>query len=133
MSFYFLPHVIVVLVLTALIAVLVINPGWLWHPLGQCSGTSAEQTRCKSYNLWSGSISDISEITLIGGLLIAGWRIRKHSECDVESPKNCHKVGHPVAGTGHKACHEHHPHAAERNTGITAETIRKHHEESAAQ
>ncbi len=104
----------------------------LWHPLGQCAGTHAEVLRCHSYNWWSGLASDFGEVTLISGLAVGFWRTRRHLECHVESPKNCHRIGRPVPGTGMRACRLHHPHAAEKGTGITAEDIKAHHEESGA-
>ena len=61
------------------------------------------------------------------------WKghIRPHFECHVEAPENCHEWGHPVPGTGHRACTEHHPHAQERGA-ITVQDIHRHHEESKA-
>ncbi len=82
------------------------------------------------YQWWSGIGSDLGEVTLITGLAIGFWRTKKHLECHVESPKNCHRIGRPVPGTGHRACRAHHPHAQEKGTGITAEDILRHHEES---
>lgn len=109
-----------------------IGPEWLYHPLGLCVGHHAEVIKCKSYNAWSGSFSDISEITILTGLAIGAYRYKKTHECHVESPKNCRRHGRPVAGTGHRACRKHHPHAAERGSGITVEDILQHHEESKA-
>ncbi len=83
------------------------------------------------YQFWSGIGSDFGQLTLITGLVAVTWRTRKHLECHVESPKNCHHIGHPVAGTGHRACRLHHPHAEEKG-GITAEDIARHHEASGA-
>jgi hypothetical protein len=83
-----------------------IGPEWLYHPLGQCAGDHAEVIRCKSYNLWSGSVSDISEITLIFAVssgVVMMWR--KH---------NCHEhrcwrlSWHPDED-GHPVCKKHHP------------------------
>jgi hypothetical protein len=112
---------------------LTILPSWLWHPLGQCAGAHAEYIRCRSYNFWSGIGSDLGELTLITGLLLALWRTHKHLECHVEAPKNCHRWGHLVPGTGHRACRAHHPHATEGGNGnITADVILKHHEDSGA-
>lgn len=67
-------------------------------------------------------------LLVVGRLL---WpKIWRHFECDVEDPTDCHRRGHPVAGTGHKACGEHHPHRHDRLTRPTkAEDILKHHEE----
>lgn len=84
------------------------------------------------YQFWSGVGSDFGELTLITGLAIGFWRTRKHLECHVEAPKNCHRLGRPVPGTGHRACRLHHPHAQEKGSGITVEDIARHHEESGA-
>lgn len=108
-------------------------PVWFWHPLGQCAAaTHAEYIRCRSYNFWSGIASDFGEVTLVTGLFVTGWRIRKNLVCHVEAPKPCHRIGHPVPGTGHRACRRHHPHAQGRGTGITVEDILREHEQSGA-
>ena len=133
--------VVVVLIVVALLALLAawliaFAPAWLWHPLGQCTPASSnhviavhEVVRCKSYNAWSGSFSDISEVTLIFTAItsaVAAWRIYKaHVECHVEG---CSKHGYPVHGTPYRACHEHHP-AAEHEVGeaITPDHIATAH------
>jgi len=116
-----------------------IGPEWLWHPLGQCTAVSTnhviaahEVTRCKSYNFHSGLAANIGELALLSGFFGALWRTRKHLECHVEVPKNCHRLGTPVAGTGHRACWRHHPHTQEKGSGVTAEDILRHHEEGTA-
>jgi hypothetical protein len=81
----------------------------------------------EGYQWWSGVGSDLGQVTLITGLIVGFWRVRKHLECHVESPKNCHRIGRPVAGTGHRACRLHHPNATEKGA-ITEDTIRWHHE-----
>jgi hypothetical protein len=85
----------------------------------------------EGYNWWSGIGSDLGELTLITGLAFGAWRTRKHLECHVEAPKNCHRIGRPVAGTGHRACRLHHPHAQEKGA-VTAEDIARHHREAKA-
>lgn len=114
-----------------LIHVLAFLPEWLGHPLGTCVAPHSAYEKCRGYNFWSGVGSDLGEITLITGLGIGFWRTRKHLECHVESPKNCHRIGRPVPGTGHRACRKHHPHASEKGS-ITMEDIARHHEESGA-
>ena len=86
----------------------------------------------EGYAFWSGIGSDFGQLTLITGLAIAAWRIRKHLECQVEAPRNCHRLGRPVPGTGHRACRRHHPHASEKGSGVTAAEILRHHEDSGA-
>lgn len=84
------------------------------------------------YQSWSGILSDAGEITLVTGLVFGAWRYKKTHECHVEAPKNCRRFGRAVPGTGHVACRKHHPHAQDRNTGITAEDILRHHDQSGA-
>lgn len=111
-------------------------PNYTWHPLGQCTAASSnkliaahEIMRCKSYNLWSGILSDVGEVTLITAILLTAWRCyrlwRKHTECHVATCKN---HGFPVHGTPYRACHEHHP-ATEHADGepITASHIATAH------
>ncbi len=90
---------------------------WLW-------------TNGPSYNLWSSEW---------GGLIFKLWlgfiiylivrplwrRAHAHLECHVST---CNHWGHPVAGTGYRACHEHHPVVAhEPGEEITAEHIAEAH------
>jgi hypothetical protein len=109
-----------------------VGPEWLWHPLGQCAGTHAEVERCKSYNFHSGITGSLIYISLFISFIYTAYKFYRHVECHVEAPKNCRRIGRPVAGTGHRACRLHHPHAEEKGTGITAEDILRHHEESGA-
>jgi hypothetical protein len=89
----------------------VLGPVWLYHPLGNCTGTRAEQTRCLSYNFWSGIGSDLAYITTIGGAVFVGWRSYKHWR----TLHVCHEEGCKLIGTFHlpsgaRACVLHHPH-----------------------
>lgn len=73
------------------------------HPLGYCAGTHTQVMQCKGYNLWSGIVSDIGEVTLVGmaiGLI-------KHRNCHVKGCKSV--MTHPVPGTPFKACKSHNP------------------------
>jgi hypothetical protein len=77
----------------------------LTHPLGACkaAGSASQVAACKSYNLWSGSVSDIGEITLVGGAIA----LLKHANCD--APR-CLRYGpHRTADGHHKLCRQHHP------------------------
>ena len=111
--------VIVVLVLVAVW----IGPAWLWHPLGQCTAASSnhvvavhEIVRCKSYNAWSGSFSDVSEVTLLFTALASAVTLyrtyRKHVECHEEG---CKRRGKYVIEGGVRCCDEHHPALDERD------------------
>lgn len=100
-----------VLLLAGLVLTGLLNaPSWLWHPLGYCSGTPIQIRDCKGYNSWSGSFSDISEITLIGIVIsgiVGAFRVKKHFECHEQT---CRHLGvHKVDGTPHRTCWHHHP------------------------
>jgi hypothetical protein len=95
---------------------------YLLHPL-----------KGNGYQFYSGIGSSISEwITILVTVSLVMWRVRKRCECHVESPKNCHHWGHPVEGTGHRACRKHHPHA-ETPGSITEADIHRHHGEAKGQ
>lgn len=80
-----------------------ILPSWLLHPLGYCVGNQKMIIACKGYNFWSGIISDLGEVTLIGGALA----MLKHLNCD--APR-CFRYGpHRTADGHHKLCRKHHP------------------------
>lgn len=64
-------------------------------------------------------------ITLVAFLATAF----KHFNCHVNAPHFCWRFGHPVVGTSFRACHKHHP---KREKKVTAEDIKRHHEESCA-
>ena len=87
-----------------------------------------------NYNFWSSEAGGITikvlTILLLGLALKLVWpRIWRHFECDVESPNNCHRRGHPVPGTGHKACGEHNPLRHDKaKSPTTADDILKHHD-----
>ncbi len=88
------------------------------------------------YNFASSEFGGVAVKVVLAILLwvFGKWawgKIRKHFECDVESPVNCEAWGHVVHGTGHRACHDHNVHTESRGA-ITAEDILRHHEESGA-
>lgn len=80
---------------------------WLW-------------TNPASYNLWSSSWGE-----LILKMPLVVWAIR-HLNCDVSG---CKRLGHPVEGTGHRACRHHHPHMKSQGR-VTERDIAYHHKES---
>jgi len=94
-----------------LLRIAVLGPVWLYHPLGNCTGTPAERTRCLSYNFWSGIGSDLAYIATIGGAVLVGWRSymhwRKLHECQEEG---CKLIGTFHLPSGARACPIHHPH-----------------------
>jgi hypothetical protein len=123
-----------------MVRLLLIGPDWLWHPLGQCTPASSnahiaahEIVRCKSYNLWSGIVSDIGEITLVTAALTLIFTMFRAHNCSVSSPRFCWRFGHPVVGTSFKACTKHHPGKWRKEDGlVTAAHIDCAHKEAAA-
>lgn len=107
---------------------LTLLPDWFWHPLGYCTGTPAAIRGCKGYNSWSGSFSDIGEITLVAGVISGLVATRRffhlHFECHEET---CHKLGvHPVRNTPYRTCWHHHPVlGAHEKHGVPLEHIHK--------
>jgi hypothetical protein len=83
--------------------------GYFWHPLaeGNSSTCGAHDHSGCGYSFWSGSASDIGEVTLVFGLgafLGAWWR--KHN-CHVH---RCWRLQwHPHPAHGHPVCGKHHP------------------------
>jgi hypothetical protein len=114
--------VTVALVLVVLVAlVLFVLPDWLWHPLGYCSGTRIQIRDCKGYNSWSGSFSDLGEITLIGGLIAV---YRKYN-CGAAK---CWRIGkHPTADGLHNLCARHHPDLPADGRPLSLDEIWKRH------
>lgn len=82
-------------------------PGWFWHPLGTqvCRAqyhTAAQVRDCLGYNYHSGIGSDLSEITLVVGLIIF---LRRHN-CHA---RGCWRIGKfRVDGTPYMVCARHH-------------------------
>lgn len=77
----------------------------------------ASNTSGVAYGFWSGSVSDISEITLIG--MAVAWY--KSGECHIDERriggKNCHKRGrYPFRH--YKLCKYHHPNVPEKVTHL---------------
>jgi hypothetical protein len=88
---------------------------WLYHFFG--IGGSGPY-----YGFWSGTGSDIGELTLIGAVIVALRRINCHD-------KGCWRITtHPIEGTPYKACRKHHP-VLSKQPRITAELMAKAHEE----
>lgn len=76
----------------------------LWHPLGYCSGSHGQVAACRSYNLWSGILGDVTIFTGFVAVLLAFWRTHN---CHVHSCPRLIWHTHPV--TGHPVCKHHHP------------------------
>lgn len=115
-----LSRIAVLLLTVALIAwLLTLVPAWVWHPLVG-----------RGYQLWSGIISDVSEVSLLVGLItgaVAARRfLQQHFECHVE---NCHKLGfHRVQGTHYRTCWKDHPVLSKHpRHGVPIDHIRREH------
>lgn len=97
-----------------------ILPSWLLHPLGYCVGSPKMVVACKGYNFWSGIISDLGEVTLIGGSLA----MLKHLNCD--APR-CLRYGpHRTADGHHKLCRKHHPDLPNHKLSLKEIHLRHH-------
>lgn len=93
----------------ALVTTLHAVGNWIYWFFG-FSGTGSH------YGAWSGALSDVGEVTLIG-LVAAGLR---HANCHASG---CWRVGrHHVEGTPFKVCRKHHPTIPDG--GVSAEHIR---------
>lgn len=88
-----------------------------------------------TYNFWSGFGSDLGEYSIAFAVLssaLGAYRTyRKHHECHIEEPENCHRLGlHTVhvPGGEFKVCRDHHRQVSpNHDTPITVEHIAKHH------
>jgi hypothetical protein len=77
------------------------------------------------YAAWSGWVSDLGEVVLIGGIITAV----RHINCHV---KGCPRLGkHPVDGTPYKVCAKHHPDIP--NTAPTHADVLAAHQEACDQ
>lgn len=72
----------------------------------------------KYYNAWSGILSDIGEVTILTGILLA----YRHHNCHV---KGCPRLGKPVEGTPYVACPRHHPAHDGDKRGVAVEEIHR--------
>jgi hypothetical protein len=92
---------------------------WLYSFFG-IGGTGSH------YGFWSGTGSDIGELTIVGAVIVG----LRHMNCH---DTGCWRIGlHKVEGTPYKACRRHHPVLA-KQPRITAEIMAKAHEEFQAQ
>lgn len=86
-------------------AAVVLGPGWLWHPLGYCTGGQVAVRDCESYNFWSGISGSNITLPVAAAAYAAGWW-HQH---------NCHVQGcmrlqwHPHPEHGHPVCRRHFP------------------------
>lgn len=65
-----------------------------WLGLDSASGPA--------YLAWSGAVSDLGELALIGGIIAL---VRKHT-CEVH---RCWRIGRHDTAAGHTVCRKHHP------------------------
>jgi hypothetical protein len=81
------------------------NTPFLAHPLGYCTGSQLQIKLCRGYNFWSGIGSDISEVTLVIGILTMGAGLWRAHNCHYQ---RCWRLGR--FRHGHFVlCHVHHP------------------------
>jgi hypothetical protein len=93
---------------------------WLQHWLG------ADNASGPIYLSWSGWVSDLSELALVG-LLVQLWR--RHN-CHVQK---CWRLGiRPVSGTAHVVCKRHHPTSAPTHQQVIADHARAQQANQAA-
>lgn len=100
---------------------------WLWIHFLQETGISSSSSR--AYNAWSGFLSDVGEVALIGGLI----HLARARNCSVTHCRKLHTFA--VAGTPWRACKLHHPNIDECDPVITPEriaTFRERHPEADA-
>jgi hypothetical protein len=79
---------------------------WLVH-----SGTS-ELTPNVWYNAWSGWVSDLGEVTLVGAVVV-GYR---HANCHIQGCWRLAKHEYEMDGVKYRLCRVHHPKVDERPT-----------------
>ena len=81
-----------------------VDPNPLAHAYAWFECHMGQSGKCSPayYNAWSGWVSDITELAVLGGLV----QVFRHHNCHV---KGCLRMGKPVEGTPYLACHRHHP------------------------
>lgn len=80
---------------------------YLLHPLGYCTGTKIQVRDCLGYNSWSGILSDIGEVALVGAVATVILGLWHHHNCHVAG---CWRLTwHANPETGHPECKVHHP------------------------
>lgn len=94
--------------------------GWFWHPLAEGNNSTCSKTDHSGcgYGFWSGSGSDIAEITIFfsaGAFLGMWWR--KHN-CHVNGCPRLEWQPHPVHA--HPVCRKHHPSGQGRGKHLDA-------------
>lgn len=78
-----------------------IGPDWLYHPLGECTGTPAAIVRCRSYNWWSGIEGAIPQLSILS---LAAAFLLKHNCYE----HKCFRIGRVLGDDGHHRCKRHH-------------------------
>lgn len=74
--------------------------GWLWHLLG--FDYALPYGHVGAYNAWSGFLSDLGELALVGGMI----SLVRHRQCEVH---HCWRLGRHATDGGHLVCRRHHP------------------------
>lgn len=103
---------------------LFVAPDWLYYPLGYCSGTAVQVRDCKGYNSWSGSFSDVTELTDLAAVAVAVFSLWLHSRCDTPG---CLKHGkYRTADGHHRQCRKCFPDVPNRK--LTQAEIHERHQ-----
>jgi len=78
------------------------------HPLGLCVGTPTQILLCKGYNLWSGIVSDVGEVTLITALIATLVTLYKRHNCAVPRCPNLSHKKYEIKEIKEYTCKKHH-------------------------
>lgn len=71
-------------------------PAWFWHPL-----------EGRGYQAWSGIVSDLGEITIVGVAFSMAAMVYHRFNCHAD---RCWRLAwHVHDGSGHPVCRHHHP------------------------
>jgi hypothetical protein len=112
---------VVILALAAV--VFAIHAGWYWFEIHTGIARGGPDPY---YNAWSGVLSDISEIALIGA--VSSGVVMGYKKINCSEP-TCHRIGlHPTEGSVFHLCRHHHPDLAHtKGRKFTLAEIHAHH------
>lgn len=99
---------------------------WLAYATGSynCPKTGCPGGVAHNYNFFSGSGSDIGQITLVGSIVALIVTTLRKNNCEVHG---CWRLGRHQTAAGHVVCRRHHP-----DDHLTAEAVAEAHEEAKA-
>lgn len=97
---------------------------WLFWEFGLNNGSGSH------YLAWSGVVSDIGEVTLIGSIAAGAVLLYRHLNCHMDHPRNCRRLAFrritdPDTGEHLRLCRKHHPrpHVTEAHVADVAARI----------